>query len=483
MKQNKLAFTLIELIVVVVIIAILWTIAYMSLLNYSKSSRNSVRITDIWQIKQSLWIFEVETWKYPLPLTYTWVTYSWWLLWYQWRYDNQVFSILDNLSKKSIDPLFEIEYDYSVINNKTKFQIWTILEWTYLSLWSQSLPLANAIAENDASSYVFWDYDLFDISSKVWSNCTLITIPSLFVNNLSSTWALTVLGNHWFIYDWWKNYTQSYMTKIDNLTTSTLFPLKEVWKKCSIDTLDELNLYISKLAIAFQQLNWNNDFNEIIFNFNKNSFKQWMLDKIANNWIKVNPDLIRQLQNPTEWNIFNDFFTASNGINLLSHTPDTFWSWTRTWALVDWSYIISWNELTKTDTNIWVISPEPVLPITSRDKTIILTIKDFSWGSITAYTKYIDANNRMWIELTPTWYSIINIESWASLAWYPNNSVETILLDSLIEFSIDWNNIWLIIDNVDKWTIVDSVNDLSWFPALDISASGWWIDDFTLIYR
>ena len=185
MKNNKSAFTLVELIVVVVIIAILWTIAFISLLDYWKSSRNSVRVTDISQIKQSLWIFEVETWKYPLPATYTWVTYNWWLLWYQWRYDDQVYRSLNNLSKKAVDPLFEIEYDYSVINNRTKFQIWTIFEWTYLSLGSQSISQANAISENNASSYVSWDYDLFDVSSKTWATCTLVTVPSLFVNNLS----------------------------------------------------------------------------------------------------------------------------------------------------------------------------------------------------------------------------------------------------------------------------------------------------------
>ena len=50
-SQNKQAFTLVELIVVITIIAILWTIAFISLQWYSKSSRDSKRISDIQNIK------------------------------------------------------------------------------------------------------------------------------------------------------------------------------------------------------------------------------------------------------------------------------------------------------------------------------------------------------------------------------------------------------------------------------------------------
>ena len=43
----KRAFTLVELIVVITILAILWTIAFISLQWYSKDARDSTRITDI----------------------------------------------------------------------------------------------------------------------------------------------------------------------------------------------------------------------------------------------------------------------------------------------------------------------------------------------------------------------------------------------------------------------------------------------------
>lgn len=45
MKNNK-GFTLVELIVVITILAILWTIAFISLQWYSSDARDSTRISD-----------------------------------------------------------------------------------------------------------------------------------------------------------------------------------------------------------------------------------------------------------------------------------------------------------------------------------------------------------------------------------------------------------------------------------------------------
>jgi len=56
-------FTLVELIVVITILAILWTIAFISLQWYSKSARDSKRISDIQNIKKYLELFALNTWK------------------------------------------------------------------------------------------------------------------------------------------------------------------------------------------------------------------------------------------------------------------------------------------------------------------------------------------------------------------------------------------------------------------------------------
>ena len=77
-NNNNLAFTLVELIVVIIILAILGTIAFISLQGYSASSRDSVRISDLASIKIALELFHLDAWKYPLPDDAETVTYQWW---------------------------------------------------------------------------------------------------------------------------------------------------------------------------------------------------------------------------------------------------------------------------------------------------------------------------------------------------------------------------------------------------------------------
>ncbi|MDD2871412.1 MAG: prepilin-type N-terminal cleavage/methylation domain-containing protein, partial [Candidatus Gracilibacteria bacterium] len=45
--KSRYAFTLVELIVVIAILAILGTIAFMSLQGYSRDARDSVRVSDM----------------------------------------------------------------------------------------------------------------------------------------------------------------------------------------------------------------------------------------------------------------------------------------------------------------------------------------------------------------------------------------------------------------------------------------------------
>ena len=65
-KIRKKAFTLIELIVVITILAILWTIAFMSFIWYSVTSRDSLRISDIKTMKTWLELYHLQVWKWYL---------------------------------------------------------------------------------------------------------------------------------------------------------------------------------------------------------------------------------------------------------------------------------------------------------------------------------------------------------------------------------------------------------------------------------
>lgn len=142
---KKQAFTLVELIVVIIVLVILWTIAFISLQWYSSSARDSKRLSDIQNIKKSLELFNLDTSKYPIPDDYQVVEYSWDDLRYQWIVWKQVITNLSKtLNNKPIDPLTELEYTYSITNNKTEYEILSVYESDLLSYDNNLLNITNA---------------------------------------------------------------------------------------------------------------------------------------------------------------------------------------------------------------------------------------------------------------------------------------------------------------------------------------------------
>jgi len=75
-KRNILGFTLVELIVVITILVILGTIAFMSLSGYSGNARDGSRVSDLTNIAQGLDIAYTRNGSYPSPTNAFNVTYS-----------------------------------------------------------------------------------------------------------------------------------------------------------------------------------------------------------------------------------------------------------------------------------------------------------------------------------------------------------------------------------------------------------------------
>jgi prepilin-type N-terminal cleavage/methylation domain-containing protein len=75
-KKRVFGFTLVELIVVITILAILGTIAFISLSGYSKNARDSDRVADINSISKSLELYITKAGTYPVPTNNTGITFS-----------------------------------------------------------------------------------------------------------------------------------------------------------------------------------------------------------------------------------------------------------------------------------------------------------------------------------------------------------------------------------------------------------------------
>ena len=183
MKQkNKSWFTLVELIVVITILAILWTIAFISLQWYSRTARDSIRVTDIKNIKTSLEIFSLWWWKYPIADNAQDVTYSGWtvVLWKQWTiWTNVTKNLSRQLSEKPADPLYETEYIYSTLENGEKYEVLS----TYEEVAYNNAILWTSYAEQPSLVKIEWTYNRLFI--KKWS--LIVPSPSI-ITSLDPAW-------------------------------------------------------------------------------------------------------------------------------------------------------------------------------------------------------------------------------------------------------------------------------------------------------
>jgi len=215
--QKQRAFTLVELIVVITILSILWTIAFLSFQWYSRDARDSKRTSDIWNIKTTLELFNINAWKFPSPDSPSTISYSWDTVWYQWTLWDGVTTNLKWLDKKPLDPLTQAEYIYSTTQSYKEYQVLALYEWNVAynqvpspirrGLGWGLIPTANA-ATTSLTPKVVWNYnELF-----VQTNNYIVPTPSIIT---SEPWSIVL--------DWtkiksqvitnWTNIPQNSLTK------------------------------------------------------------------------------------------------------------------------------------------------------------------------------------------------------------------------------------------------------------------------------
>ncbi len=152
-KIQKKAFTLVELIVVITILAILWTIAFISFQWYVSSARDGVRISDMKSIEKWLELFQIKSWIYPVPDNSVTITASWTIILYQWFAWENVSRII-NTNEIILDPVDNIPYIYVTNEQKTKYQLLWYMEKNNLSLYDNPLIEATYAAMDYSKRYV-----------------------------------------------------------------------------------------------------------------------------------------------------------------------------------------------------------------------------------------------------------------------------------------------------------------------------------------
>lgn len=197
MKNNKKAFTLTELIVVIMILWILSTIAILNMTNIFSDSRNASRISDISVITIWLENHKTKNWALPTPWNKQDITNSWTII-NQWFFDKDVSTL--EITNIPTDPLVKNYYNYSTTENKLFYQLWTSIEIEHTELWWKA--------------FINWNYKQIHKS-----------IPSLIIANIwtgfdlpsnSYSWAFIVHNStfnipylqDWVAYSWSTNITE-----------------------------------------------------------------------------------------------------------------------------------------------------------------------------------------------------------------------------------------------------------------------------------
>lgn len=445
--MQRKAFTLVELIVVITILAILWTIAFISLQWYSRDARDSTRISDLSKIKTSIELFHLNSWKYPDVSNPNYVTFSWVVAWTQWDFWNSTLKSVTSLDRVPKDPFSLKEYTYSITNTKQEFQLAWIMEgW---DIWYLK-NYVNA-ADKTAKLKIIWNYNWKVLKVSTGSYDYVLAVPSIITS--TGFTIESIAQNDTFAYDWYKNLPVSYSdTSFDLLWDDGIDIVDDsniVLFEGSVSDLSDSNLWwtalranlISNIQEAYTWTILSNvaEISEILVAENNNV--EFLASTLINNnlWWSID---INNISNTafnsldlcweTAWEVlywtiwwWPESITCSNDIIVCSWTT---WSWViidscNAWANTTWTWFSSHWELFQWWNSAWV-----KLATTSSVRPSISSI-DSSYSNeqfITGYSSWnATTNSNIWWDDTDTnearrwpcdsWYHIPTRDEWINL--------------------------------------------------------------------
>ena len=392
------AFTLVELIVVITILAILWTIAFISLQWYSSQSRDSVRISDISRMKTAVELFQLDAGKYPLPTDGTEITYSGWIVWTQWYFWESTYKNVGKLDKIPLDPLTNKKYVYSTTNTRQEYQIAWVMEGEEVTSimnnewWIMNNGISQANAwEKTAKIKISWNYNWKLLKVSTGSIDYVLAVPSIITN----TWitdVVSIVTNGNLAYNGYKNLPYQYNGSRYKTNWDGLINLMNAWDL-------------------------------VVFS--------WALEDLSNAetlWINARKTLLENLQNAYTGTTIKNVWAIAR---ILS--TDT----TNTWATeLLTTNIVSNNlggSIIASSSSSWWWNNTPIGPYASCTWTN-------TWTILSATSTYGSCNTADIIVCSwnGTWYTIAACNVWTNTASTAYN--DTNWYWELFQW---WNNAWI----------------------------------------
>ena len=263
-------FTVIEIVIAISILTILGTLWFVQISSYLWNARDATRLTNVTNIINS---FELHiTWWANLPVPDNWreITYDGTTLWTQWVFWENTSRAIEDFSEIPQDVKYWNLFTYSLLNDGSQYQIWTIIESEEIShLW-----IEQTYANENTKAYVRWKFDCWHLE-KIGDKHILI--PSITTSNQTETDYEVLVENKELVFDGSWIYPSSF-SSLSETTQWTDFGWSDIdfviyeWDDDSLLEIWELDVFATNIN---QALSWSLLVNESCYKPNvvlKNNF-------------------------------------------------------------------------------------------------------------------------------------------------------------------------------------------------------------------
>lgn len=200
-KNYKKAFTLVELLVVITILAIISVVAYQSFSGATDKAVWARKISDVATIETWLQMYKSSKWHYPPVDSYNLNTNKWW-------YNNNI-----NATKSNT---IGVDYNWQEINSII------LAAWWWKIMWSWSLNTTQIWSKWTISQNTLWKQyltkDLYDPElwdTKIWTKKMIDYWIGRYVYAIYKKWTANKSWNAYNIaYTLKKDESDKYVTKI-----------------------------------------------------------------------------------------------------------------------------------------------------------------------------------------------------------------------------------------------------------------------------
>lgn len=486
-KKLKKWFTLVELIVTILILSILWLIAFMSFQWYSQNARDSLRMSDISNIKKVVEFYYSEKSLYPIPTKYSNISYSWATVWMEWTFWEDTLTNVKHMSKAPYDPLKNNEYTFSVTNLLNSYQVWYALEWN--SVFSRN----NIFIEKTYASYdtmksaITWNYNwkLLKVTTG-WLDY-ILAVPTIITSDKSDPDIVNIIKNKKISYNWYKNLPSSYWYNWDensNFDFSYWDSVIYEWHVNDLINQDNRLLFYKQLSDRYNESvlewqEWYEEFSEVyadilnptmeFINYSCKVTKELLKIKILCAWDEALDILSWSIAESwavlVNWETnyiwqwtFWDVNNLGQWISNVNHDRSSMWI---SWAL-NKSIWVKWKVFTKTKAPSIYLWWRDVNWDGSDDLIYWYWWKIYlwdtvSWGNIWE-TKVLDIRAVLWVEsILSDWSKSIIVALWND--WY-------LWVINWLNWNLDWISSslnWPVKVVKPGWPWIDyKVFDINW---------------------